>query len=78
MNHFTDKGRGGYLFIDSSSEIKRFSNPVYFVSVFDIALKDVRLKMELPVGWKVEKFHGEQISTKAEGSLLSISLITIR
>jgi Ca-activated chloride channel family protein len=44
MNHFTDKGRGGYLFIDSSSEIKRFSNPVYFVSVFDIALKDVRLK----------------------------------
>ena len=66
MNHFTDKGRGGYLFIDSSSEIKRFSNPVYFVSVFDIALKDVRLKMELPVGWKVEKFHGEQISTKAE------------
>ncbi len=62
MNHFTDRGRGAYLFLDSADEISRVLDGSNFVANFDVALKDVRLKMQMPDGWKVKSFHGEQIS----------------
>ncbi len=66
MNVFTDKGRGAYLFIDSNAEITRVMQENNFISYFDLALKDVRLKMTMPAGWQIVKFHGEQISSKKE------------
>ncbi len=65
MNTLTDKGRGAYLFLDSTEEIENILGPGSFLSNFDLAVKDVRLKMEMPSGWSVEQFHGEQMSTTA-------------
>jgi hypothetical protein len=65
MNKFTDKGRGAYLFIDSADEINRMLKDKNFIANFDLAVKDIRLKMDMPPGWKMVKFHGEQVSTKA-------------
>lgn len=65
MNTFTDKGKGAYLFIDSEKEIERILSDAHFISSFDLALKNIRLKMRLPEGWQIEEFHGEQISTQA-------------
>ncbi len=62
MNHFTDRGRGAYLFLDTEKEITRVLDETNFVANFDMAVKDVRLKMKMPEGWSVKSFHGEQIS----------------
>jgi Ca-activated chloride channel homolog len=64
MDSFTDRGRGAYLFIDRQEEVRRALTDDQFVANFDVALKDVRLKMEMPRGWTVKAFHGEQISRK--------------
>jgi Ca-activated chloride channel family protein len=66
MNTVTDKGRGAYLFVDGETEIQRILKEDVFISAFDLAVKDVRLKMVMPAGWEMEEFHGEQISAKAE------------
>jgi len=66
MNTVTDRGRGAYLFIDSESEIQRILEEDVFIASFDLAVKDVRLKMVMPPGWKMEQFHGEQVSARAE------------
>jgi Ca-activated chloride channel family protein len=65
MNAFTDKGRGAYLFLDGEGEITRLLEERAFVAAFDLAVKDVRLKMVMPPGWQVVEFHGEQISERA-------------
>jgi len=65
MDTFTDKGRGAYLFIDSEAEIERILEERSFIANFDLAVKNVRLKMVMPPGWQMEEFHGEQISAKA-------------
>ncbi|MGC4117905.1 MAG: von Willebrand factor type A domain-containing protein [Myxococcales bacterium] len=65
MNAVTDKGRGAYVFLDADSEIDKLLTDRAFVSAFDVAVKDVRLKLVLPPGWKVKEFHGEQISSVA-------------
>jgi Ca-activated chloride channel homolog len=65
MNAVTDKGRGAYAFLDGESEIDRLLEDRRFVATFDVAVKDVRLKLVLPPGWKVKEFHGEQMSSVA-------------
>ncbi|UCF98832.1 MAG: von Willebrand factor type A domain-containing protein [Spirochaetaceae bacterium] len=66
MNTVTDRGRGAYLFVDSQAEIDRILREDVFIASFDLAVKDVRLKMVMPAGWKMEEFHGEQVSARAE------------
>jgi len=63
MDRFTDKGRGAYIFLDSAAEVARALEDDRFVATFDMAIKDVRLKMVMPAGWAIKKFHGEQISS---------------
>lgn len=65
MNAVTDKGRGAYAFVDGEAEIERLLADRAFVANFDVAVKDVRLKLVLPAGWKVQEFHGEQMSSVA-------------
>ncbi|MBN2361409.1 MAG: VWA domain-containing protein [Deltaproteobacteria bacterium] len=65
MNTVTDAGRGAYLFIDSQAEIRRLLADDRFVATFDLAVKDVRLKLVLPPGFAIKEFHGEQMSAVA-------------
>jgi Ca-activated chloride channel homolog len=65
MDAVTDRGRGAYAFVDSEGEIDRLLSDESFVATFDVAVKDVRLKMVLPPRFTVEEFHGEQISSVA-------------
>ena len=64
MNAFTDAGKGAYFFITSELDIEK-SLGRDFIANFDLAVKDVRLKMVMPGGWSMVKFHGEQVSTVA-------------
>lgn len=65
MDAVTDKGRGAYAFLDGEGEIDRILADRAFVAAFDVAVKDVRLKLVLPPGFKVKEFHGEQMSSVA-------------
>lgn len=65
MNALTDKGRGAFLFIDTKEEISRILSEPDFIANFDLALKNIRLKMILPPGWRIAEFHGEQMSENA-------------
>jgi hypothetical protein len=66
MNAVTDKGRGAYLFVDDEAEVQRILQESVFIASFDLAVKDVRLKMVMPASWEMEEFHGEQVSARAE------------
>lgn len=65
MNALTDMGRGAYVFLDTPEEVEKVLSEENFLSIFDLAVKDVRLKMEMPPGWEMQQFHGEQMSTTA-------------
>jgi Ca-activated chloride channel family protein len=65
MNRLTDRGRGAYLFADGEAEVMRILSDNHFVANFDLAVKDVRLRMEMPSGWQMVEFHGEQVSERA-------------
>jgi hypothetical protein len=65
MNAVTDRGRGAYAFIDSAEEAQRLLADDSFVATFDVAVKDVRLKMVMPARFAMEEFHGEQVSSVA-------------
>ncbi len=65
MDAVTDKGRGAYIFLDSEAEIAKSLSEESFLKNFDLAFKNVRLKMTMPAGWEMTEFHGEQVSSKA-------------
>jgi len=67
MDTFTDKGRGAYVFLDSVAEVTRVLDDQHFVANFDLADKNIRLKMVMPEGFSMTEFHGEAVSSnKAE------------
>jgi Ca-activated chloride channel family protein len=61
MDTITDRGRGGYVYIDSDAEAQAVFGE-RFVELMDVAVRAVRLEVTLPWYLRVRAFHGEQIS----------------
>jgi len=64
MDSFTDAGKGAFVFVDSKAEAERLFGE-HFMANMEVAAEDVRAKVILPPGFRVEVFHGEQMSTVA-------------
>jgi Ca-activated chloride channel family protein len=64
MNTVTDAGRGAYVYLDSVGEAQRMLGD-RFLSVVDLAARNVRLEVTLPYYLTLEKFFGEVASTDA-------------
>jgi Ca-activated chloride channel family protein len=64
LNVVTDAGRGAYIYLDSADEAGKMLGQ-RFLSVVDIAARAVRLELQLPWYFQVQKFYGEAISTDA-------------
>ncbi|MDF1664180.1 MAG: VWA domain-containing protein [Planctomycetota bacterium] len=62
MNAVTDAGKGAYFFVSNEQDIEKALERD-FAANFDIAVKDVRMKMVMPTNWIMTQFHGEQVST---------------
>jgi len=62
MDSVTDAGKGASVFIDSASEARRmfFQN---FVNTMSIAVRDVQVQLDLPAGFELVTFSGEEVST---------------
>jgi len=59
MDDVTAAGKGAYVFVDTVGEAAgMFGDPDRFVSLFEIAARDVELELTLPAGWYIEELHG--------------------
>ena len=65
MDRVTDLGRGASVFIDSEGEsTKMFRDR--FMETMSVAARDVQIRYDLPPGWEVLEFSGEEISEVQE------------
>ena len=63
MNQVTDAGKGAYVYIDTAEEADRvFGDDERFLTVMEVAARDVQLSITLPAGYALEVFHGEEVS----------------
>jgi Ca-activated chloride channel family protein len=63
MDDVTDAGRGASLFLGETSEAWTGLAGDGFLRTFDVAARDVRLELDLPVGFELVRFSGEEYST---------------
>jgi hypothetical protein len=62
MDDVTDAGKGASVFVSTEAEAwARFSTD--FVSTMAVAVRDVQVKLDLPPGFEIVKFSGEEFST---------------
>ena len=67
MDAITDAGKGAYVFVDSEDEAEAiFGDDERFLSVMEIAARDVRLAVTMPAGYVLDEFHGEEVSPDPE------------
>lgn len=62
MDAVTDAGKGASVFVYSDAEAQRIFGDNFF-STFGIAAKNVRVELNLPAGFELVKFSGEEAST---------------
>ncbi len=63
MDAVSDLGKGAYVYIDTEDEAAvMFGDDERFLTVMEIAARDVQLEMIMPAGYVMEEFHGEEYS----------------
>ena len=65
MDAVTDGGKGASVFITDDEEARKVFN-TNFVNTFGVAARNVEIELELPGGFEVVRFSGEEISTDPE------------
>lgn len=61
MDSVTDAGKGASVFIASEDEAWKIFHQ-NFVNTLDVAARDVRVRVDLPPGFEIVKFSGEEYS----------------
>jgi Ca-activated chloride channel homolog len=63
MDAVSDLGKGAYVYIDTEDEAGvMFGDDERFLTVMEIAAREVQLEMVMPAGYVMEEFHGEEYS----------------
>lgn len=62
MDAVTDAGRGASLFIPSEAEAEKMFGE-RFVSTMHVAARDVQVQLDMPPGFKIVRFSGEEYSS---------------
>lgn len=65
MDVVTDLGRGASVFVPSATEAERMFGD-RFLETMGIAARDVQVQLDLPPGFEVVRFSGEEISTNPD------------
>jgi len=63
MDTVTDVGKGASVFLGEPGEAARMFGPDRFVEVLGVAARDVQVRLDLPPGFEIERFSGEEYST---------------
>ncbi|MBX7078107.1 MAG: VWA domain-containing protein [Nannocystaceae bacterium] len=62
MDQVTDAGKGASIFIASEAEAQRIFGE-RFLSSLSVAVRDVQVELDLPPGFEIVKFSGEEYSS---------------
>jgi len=62
MDAVTDAGKGASVFVGSEAEADKMFH-TRFMSTMSVAARDVRIRLDLPPGFEIRKFSGEEYST---------------
>ncbi|HWB81515.1 MAG TPA: VWA domain-containing protein [Nannocystaceae bacterium] len=62
MDDVTDAGKGASVFISGPDEAQKIFGD-RFVSTLSVAVRDVQVELDLPPGFEIVKFSGEEYST---------------
>ncbi|MFO0637273.1 MAG: VWA domain-containing protein [Nannocystaceae bacterium] len=62
MDQVTDAGKGASVFVGSEAEAERIFG-ARFISTLSVAVRDVQVQLDLPAGFEIVKFSGEEYST---------------
>lgn len=62
MDQVTDAGKGASVFINDAAEAERMFG-ARFVSTMAIAARDVQVRLDMPAGFRIVRFSGEELST---------------
>ena len=62
MDTVTDAGKGASVFVNDAAEAAKIFGDD-FISTMDVAVRDVQVQLDMPPGFEVVKFSGEEIST---------------
>jgi len=65
MDTVTDLGRGASLYANDSSEVWK-SMGSDFINTMDVAARDVQVRLDLPPGFEIIRFSGEEYSEDPE------------
>jgi Ca-activated chloride channel family protein len=65
MDGVTDAGKGAYVFVDSAAEAERVFGE-RFLSMIEVAARDVRVELDLPPTFAMVEFHGEEYSSNPD------------
>lgn len=65
MDTVTDIGKGASVFIDSAEEAQKIFGD-RFVSTMAVAARDVQVQLDMPPGFEIVKFSGEEFSAIPE------------
>ncbi|MBO83799.1 MAG: hypothetical protein CL927_00450 [Deltaproteobacteria bacterium] len=61
MDTVTDMGRGASIYADSSAEVWKTMGSD-FINTMDVAARDVQVRLDLPPGFEIVRFSGEEFS----------------
>ncbi len=63
MNQVSDAGKGAYVYLDTPDEADLlFGDDERFLTIMEVAARDVQLSITLPPGYTLQVFHGEEVS----------------
>ena len=62
MDEVTDLGKGAAVFIDEKEEAWKIFNH-QFINTMEIAARNVQVQLDLPPGFEITRFSGEEFST---------------
>jgi Ca-activated chloride channel homolog len=73
MNAITDAGRGAHVFLPSPDEVGVIFGPM-LRKIIEVAADEVSIEVQLPVGFMLADFSGEEVSTDPDARVQNIVL----
>lgn len=66
LDRLTEKGKGAYVYLGSEAVVDRLFGPAGFASLTQTIAHDVSFALHLPDSLAMERFYGEEASTRKE------------
>lgn len=73
MDALTDAGKGAHVFLPNAAEVEIVFGPM-LRKMIEVAADDISIEVELPAGFSLASFSGEEVSTNPEERVQNVVL----